>query len=79
MVCDCNSEEFVVECVEGEVVFNVVWFKLVMIGFMFFGLVWIFVFYILGMQFLILGFDNWNLVIGFGIVLIGFLMIICWC
>ena len=54
------------------------WFKPVMIGFMLLGLVWILVFYISGMQYPIPGLSNWNLAIGLGIALIGFLMTTRW-
>ncbi|GAA3663280.1 cell division protein CrgA [Microbacterium marinilacus] len=57
---------------------NPVWFKPVMVGFMLLGLVWILVFYLSGMQFPIPGIDAWNLVIGFGIAFIGFLMTTRW-
>ncbi|WP_345751702.1 cell division protein CrgA [Microbacterium rhizophilus] len=57
---------------------NPVWFKPVMIGFMLLGLVWILVFYLSGMQFPIPGIEGWNLVIGFGIAFIGFLMTTRW-
>ena len=57
---------------------NPVWFKPVMVVFMLIGLVWILVFYLSGMQFPIPGIDAWNLVIGFGIAFIGFLMTTRW-
>lgn len=63
---------------EGDAAPNAVWFKPVMVGFMLLGLVWILVFYISGMGFPIPGLGNWNLAIGLGIALIGFLMTTRW-
>lgn len=63
---------------EGDTAPNAVWFKPVMVGFMLLGLAWILVFYISGMQFPIPGLGNWNLGIGLGIALIGFLMTTRW-
>ncbi len=57
---------------------NPVWFKPVMIGFMLLGLVWVLVFYLSSMQFPIPGIGAWNLIIGFGIAFIGFLMTTRW-
>ncbi len=57
---------------------NPVWFKPIMIGLMLVGLVWVLVFYLSGMQFPIPGIDAWNLVIGFGIAFVGFLMTTRW-
>ena len=54
------------------------WFKPVMVGFMLLGLVWILVYYISGSRFPIPGLDSWNLGIGLGIALIGFLMTTRW-
>lgn len=58
---------------------NPVWFKPVMIGFMLLGLVWVLVFYLSTNGSLpIPGIGAWNLAIGFGIALIGFLMTTRW-
>ncbi len=57
---------------------NPVWFKPVMLGLMLIGLVWVLVFYISGTQFPIPSIGAWNLVIGFGIAFIGFLMTTRW-
>lgn len=73
-----KREEPVVEHAEGEQAPNAVWFKPVMLGFMLLGLVWILVFYISGMQFPVPGIGSWNLAIGLGIALIGFLMTTRW-
>lgn len=78
MARDRNTEEPEVQRSEGDAAPNAVWFKPVMIGFMLLGLIWILVFYISGMQFPIPGLDNWNLAIGLGIALIGFLMTTRW-
>jgi hypothetical protein len=78
MARERKSEEPAVERPEGDAAPNAVWFKPVMIGFMLLGLAWILVFYISGMQFPIPGLNNWNLAIGLGIALIGFLMTTRW-
>ncbi len=78
MARDRKNEEPAVERAEGDAAPNAVWFKPVMVGFMLLGLAWILVFYISGMQFPIPGLDNWNLAIGLGIALIGFLMTTRW-
>lgn len=57
---------------------NPVWFLPIMIGLMVVGLVWVLVFYLSNMQFPIPGIGAWNLVIGFGIAFIGFLMTTRW-
>lgn len=72
-----KSEEPVVERPEGEAP-NAVWFKPLMVGFMLVGLVWILVFYISGSQFPIPSIGAWNLAIGLGIAMIGFLMTTRW-
>ena len=55
-----------------------VWFKPLMLGFMLLGLLWVLVFYISGTLFPIPGIKEWNLIIGFGIAFIGFLMTTRW-
>ena len=57
---------------------NPVWFKPVMVGFMLLGLAWIIVFYLTDQQYPIPGLDGWNLIAGFGIAFIGFLMTMRW-
>ncbi|MEO6826441.1 MAG: cell division protein CrgA [Microbacteriaceae bacterium] len=57
---------------------NPVWFKPVMFGFMLLGLVWIIVFYVSQNALPIPGLDGWNILIGFGIAFIGFLMTTRW-
>lgn len=67
-----------VERPEGDAAPNAVWFKPVMVGFMLLGLAWILVYYISGSRLPIPGLDAWNLGIGLGIALIGFLMTTRW-
>jgi hypothetical protein len=57
---------------------NPVWFKPLMFGFMLLGLVWIIVFYVSGSNAPIPSLQNWNIVVGFGIMAIGFLMTTRW-
>jgi hypothetical protein len=57
---------------------NPVWFKPIMFGFMLIGLAWIVVFYISSAQFPISGIGSWNIVIGFGVAFVGFLMTLWW-
>ena len=78
MARERNPEEPAVERPEGEAAPNAVWFKPVMVGFMLLGLAWILVYYISGSRFPIPGLDSWNLGIGLGIALIGFLMTTRW-
>ncbi|QAY59720.1 cell division protein CrgA [Microbacterium protaetiae] len=73
-----KGEEPDVERSAGDSAPNPVWFKPIMIGLMVIGLVWVLVFYLSGMQFPIPGIEAWNLVIGFGIAFVGFLMTTRW-
>ncbi|WP_022902066.1 cell division protein CrgA [Humibacter albus] len=57
---------------------NPVWFLPVMLGFMIVGLLWIVVFYVSGSQYPIPGVGAWNILIGFAIAFIGFLMTTRW-
>lgn len=57
---------------------NPVWFKPVMFGFMLVGLVWIIVFYISQGSLPIPALEAWNILVGFGIAFIGFLMTTRW-
>lgn len=57
---------------------NPVWFVPVMLGFMLLGLAWIIVYYLSNGVLPIDSLDNWNVLIGFGIMLIGFLMTTRW-
>lgn len=57
---------------------NPVWFKPIMIGLMLVGLVWVLVFYLSNQSFPLPGIGAWNLIIGFGIAFVGFLMTTRW-
>ena len=57
---------------------NAVWFKPVMFGFMLLGLVWMLVYYISQSRFPIPELGNWNIAIGTGIMMVGFLMTTRW-
>ena len=67
-----------VEARSGEQAPNAVWFKPVMFGFMLLGLVWIIVFYVSNNALPIPGIGAGNILIGFGIMFIGFLMTTRW-
>ncbi|MCS4277960.1 MULTISPECIES: cell division protein CrgA [Mycetocola] len=62
----------------GEPVPNAVWFKPVMFGFMLLGLVWIIVFYVSQGVLPVPALGSWNILVGFGIAFIGFLMTTQW-
>ena len=57
---------------------NPVWFKPVMFGLMIIGLLWIITFYITLGAFPVQAWGSWNIVAGFGIAIIGFLMTTRW-
>lgn len=57
---------------------NAVWFKPVMFGFMLLGLVWIIVFYLSQTLLPVPALGSWNILVGFGIMFIGFLMTTRW-
>lgn len=57
---------------------NPVWFKPIMFGFMLVGLVWIITFYVSSSQFPIASLGPTNLVVGFGLMFVGFLMTTRW-
>jgi len=57
---------------------NPVWFKPVMFGFMLLGLAWIIVFYVSQSVYPVPSLGSWNILIGFGIMFIGFLMTTRW-
>ena len=67
-----------VEARTGEQAPNPVWFKPIMFGFMIIGLAWIIVFYVSGSSAPIPALTNWNILIGFGIMFVGFLMTTRW-
>lgn len=62
----------------GEQAPNAVWFKPVMFGFMLLGLIWIIVFYVSQNQFPIPSLGSFNILVGFGIMFVGFLMTTRW-
>lgn len=78
MAREGKGEEPIIENYEGEAAPNPVWFKPIMLGLMIVGLVWVLVFYLSSSQFPIPGIGAWNLVVGFGIAFIGFLMTTRW-
>jgi hypothetical protein len=57
---------------------NPVWFKPLMFGFMLLGLLWIIVFYISQASLPVPALGQWNILVGFGIAFIGFLMTTRW-
>ena len=57
---------------------NPIWYKPVMFGFMLLGLVWIIVFYISQASLPVAALGQWNILVGFGIAFIGFLMTTRW-
>ncbi|MGY6496609.1 MAG: cell division protein CrgA [Microcella sp.] len=57
---------------------NPVWFKPVMFGFMLLGLVWIITYYVSASALPIAAIGPWNIMVGFGIMFIGFLMTTRW-
>lgn len=73
-----DRDDPTVETTPSEAAPNPVWFKPIMLGLMVIGLIWVLVFYLSNMQFPIPGIAGWNLVIGFGIAFIGFLMTTRW-
>ncbi|UCR88231.1 cell division protein CrgA [Mycetocola spongiae] len=62
----------------GEPAPNAVWFKPVMFGFMLIGLVWIIVFYLSQGTLPVPSLGSWNILVGFGIAFVGFLMTTQW-
>ncbi|MEY4262380.1 MAG: hypothetical protein RLY88_88 [Actinomycetota bacterium] len=68
---------------KGEDAPNPVWFKPLMFGFMILGLVWIITYYVTSAQFPLgagtpWNLENWNILIGFGIAMVGFMMSTRW-
>ncbi|WP_445155717.1 cell division protein CrgA [Arthrobacter sp. Hor0625] len=57
---------------------NPVWFKPVMFGLMILGLLWIITFYISEGTLPVQAWESWNIVAGFGIAIVGFLMTTRW-
>lgn len=73
-----NSSDAPTETRSGEPAPNAVWFKPVMFGFMLVGLIWIIVFYVSQGSLPIASLNTGNILIGFGIMFIGFLMTTRW-
>ena len=57
---------------------NPVWFKPVMFGLMIIGLLWIITFYISEGRLPVPAWESWNILAGFGIAIVGFLMTTRW-
>ena len=57
---------------------NPVWFKPVMFGLMIIGLLWIITFYISMSTLPVAAWGSWNILVGFGIAIVGFLMTTRW-
>jgi hypothetical protein len=57
---------------------NPVWFKPVMFGFMLIGLAWIIVFYVSQGTWPVASLGSWNILVGFGVAFVGFLMTTRW-
>ena len=68
---------------KGEDAPNPAWFKPLMFGFMLLGLVWIITYYVTSAQYPLgagtpWNLENWNILIGFGISMVGFMMSTRW-
>lgn len=57
---------------------NPVWFKPVMFGLMIIGLLWIITFYVSEGLLPVSAWGSWNIMAGFGIAIVGFLMTTRW-
>ncbi|MEO7348648.1 MAG: cell division protein CrgA [Terrimesophilobacter sp.] len=57
---------------------NAVWFKPIMFGLMLVGLAWIIVFYVSQGTLPVASLKDWNIMVGFGILFVGFLMTTRW-
>jgi hypothetical protein len=66
------------EARSGEQAPNPVWYKPVMFGFMVIGLAWIIIFYVSGSNAPIPTLGSLNILVGFAIMFIGFLMTTRW-
>lgn len=73
-----NDDESLVDRTPREQAPNPVWFKPIMIGLMLVGLIWVIVYYLTDQTLPIAGLGAWNLVVGFGIAFVGFLMTTRW-
>ncbi len=72
------SDKPTVERRGGDDVPNPVWFKPIMFGLMLLGLAWIIVFYVSGATLPIQQLGDGNILVGFGILFLGFLMTTRW-
>ena len=57
---------------------NPAWYKPVMFGLMIIGLLWIITYYISESRFPVEAWGSWNILAGFGIAIVGFLMTTRW-
>ena len=57
---------------------NPAWFKPVMFGFMAVGFLWVIVYYISGTTLPVPALGPWNIVIGFAVMFVGFIMTTKW-
>ncbi|MBX3067044.1 MAG: cell division protein CrgA [Microbacteriaceae bacterium] len=57
---------------------NAIWFKPIMFGLMLLGLAWIIVFYVSQGALPVASLKDWNILVGFGILFVGFLMTTRW-
>lgn len=73
-----KDDEQLAEYSESESAPNPVWFKPIMLGLMILGLLWVIVFYLSNQALPVPGIGGWNLVIGFAIAFVGFLMTTRW-
>jgi len=81
LICMARSgkgDDTHVERTEGGAAPNPAWFKPIMVGLMLAGLAWVLVFYLSGSLYPIPGIGALNLVIGFAIAFVGFLMTTRW-
>lgn len=62
----------------GDDVPNPVWFKPIMFGLMLVGLAWIIVYYVSQGVLPVRNLGDWNILVGFGIMFVGFLMTTRW-
>jgi hypothetical protein len=54
------------------------WYKVIMFGLMILGLIWIITYYIMQTTGPVPGWGGWNITAGFGLILVGFLMMLRW-
>ncbi len=78
-----KSSKPAVEYHSSEEAPNPVWFKPVMFTFMILGFLWILTYYISEAQYPLgsatpINLSNWNILIGFGIAMVGFVMTTRW-